>query len=184
MATFNHVQVLRGSSAEIPAVYPPADGVVAIEGGYATDPAKTEGLDPTAEAGSAWYRAVAFDANDKAIAASAVKGVTTLGVGELGAFGISDGDPGTGDLMFAWSPFAGAADCFTFYKLVASIDDPTPSYLEGAMTVAAISDQGAEETTASLDSSQTYYFRVQVIRATSLGKFVVAQSAVIPHQAP
>jgi hypothetical protein len=186
LAAFHHVQVLRGSSGEIPAVNPPAGGVVAIGGGYSTNPAKSEGMDPTAEAGAAWYRAVTFDTANQAIAASPVLGVTTAPIGDLGGLGFTDGAPGSGDLTFTWSPFGGNGDCFTYYKLVASIDDPTPSYLGGSTALVAIGERAASGTTVTdgLTTGQAYYFRIQVIRATAIGKFVVAQSAVSQYVVP
>ena len=186
LAALNHVQVLRGTSAEIPTVYPPTGGVSAVDGGYSTDPAKSDGRDVTLEAGSAWYRAVAFNAEDVAIAASAVKGVSTLGIADLGPLGIVDGAGGSGDVTISWSPFAGSGECFSYYKLVASIDDPTPSYLEGTDFALPIGEQAATGTTVTdgLASGQTYYIRLQAVRVTSLGKFIVAQSAVSQHLAP
>jgi len=186
IASLNHVQVLRGASAEIPTQYPPAGGITAIEGGFSTDPAKSDGRDVTAEAGSAWYRAVAFNAEDVAIAASPAKGVTTAGIADLGPLGIVDGAPDSGDLTFGWSAFGGSGDCFTYYKLVASIEDATPSYLEGTDFAQAVGAQGATGTaiTDGLSSGQSYYFRLQAIRVTSLGKFVVAQSEVQQHLVP
>jgi hypothetical protein len=183
MAGVHHVRVLRGSSAEIPAAYPPADGVVAAAGGYSSDVSKSDGYDATADGGSAWYRAVAFSADDAALAASAVKAVTTQAIGGLGALGVSGSTPG--ELTFDWTAFGGSGECFDFYKLVASVDDPTPSYLEGAQTLAAIGEQGSAGATVSgLSSGNTFYFRLQVIRATSLGKFVVAQTDVVQHTVP
>jgi len=185
MAALNHVQVLRGTSAEIPTTYPPPDWVSAFEGGFSSDPAKSDGRDVTAEAGSAWYRAVAFSGEDVAIAASPVKAVTTIGIKDLGPLAISDG-PSAGELTFGWSPFGGGGDCFSYYKLVASIEDSTPSYLEGTDFALPISEMTASGTTVAdgLTSGQTYHFRIQAVRVTSLGKFIVAQSEVSQHLAP
>lgn len=183
MTSFNHVRVLRGTSAEIPAVYPPAGGVIAVDGGYTTDPAKTDGFDPTAAGGNAWYRAVAFDAAGAAIAASVVQGVTTLGVADLGALVVSGTAPG--QLTFSWTPFAGSGTCFSFYKLVASVDDPTPSYLEGSQVLAAIGDQGASGTVVNgLTGGKTLWLRLQAVRATSLGKFIAAETAPVQYTVP
>ena len=183
MAGVDHVQVLRGTSAEISAAYPPGDGVEAFDGGYSSDPSKSDGADPTGEAGSAWYRAVAFSGDNMAMAASSVKAVTTKAIGGLGALGAGGSTPG--ELTFDWTAFGGSGECFSYYKLVASADDSTPSYLEGAQTLAAIGEQGAAGATVSgLSSGNTFYFRLQVIRATSLGKFVVAQTDVTQHTVP
>ncbi|MES2209751.1 MAG: hypothetical protein V4515_06145 [Chloroflexota bacterium] len=183
LASFNHMQVLRAASAEIPALYPPAPGVVAVDGAYTTDPTRTSGYDVSATSQATWYRAVTFDAQDKAIAVSAVKGVTTVAPGDLGALGVSGSTPG--ELTFSWSSFAGTADCFAFYKLVKAADDPSPSYLTGATALAAIADQAASGTTvAGLPSGSTYWFRVEAIRTTALGKFVIAASTAVQFTVP
>lgn len=186
MAALHHVQVLRGGSGEIPTTYPPSGGVAAVEGAWSADPAKSDGSDTTAEAGTAWYRAVAYTAENVAIAASSSVAVTTVGIAGLGTLDIVPGAAGSGDLTFGWSPFGGSADCFTYYKLVASIEDPTPSYLEGSQYLAAIGDQGATGVaiTDGLTSGATYYFRLQAVRVTSLGKFIVAQSDVVQKPVP
>jgi hypothetical protein len=179
------VKVLRGTSSEIPAAYPPGPGVEAVAGGASSDPSKSDGADTTLDGGNAWYRAVAFGNDNSALAASPVKAVATQGVGALGALGVVDGAAGSGELTFDWTAFAGSSDCFSYYKLVASADDATPSYLEGAQTLAAIGEQGTGEATVSgLSTGNTFYFRLQVIRVTSLGKFVVAQSDVVQHTVP
>ena len=60
-------------------------------------------------------------------------------------------------------------DCFTWYKLVYSESNPSPSYLDGDPYLAAISSQATGSYVASaaeLVSGTTYYLRVQAIRAT------------------
>jgi hypothetical protein len=143
-----------------------------------------DGFDPTEVGGSAWYRAVAYNGENVALAGSASTGLTTIGIADLGSLGISDGAGGA--LTFTWSPFGGDGGCFSYYKLVASVVDDTPSYLEGADFAIPIGEQTAAGTTVTegLTSGETYYFRLQTIRVTSLGKFVVAQTAVIQHAVP
>ena len=184
MAGIHHVQVFRGTSADIPAAYPPAAGVTAIDGGYSGNPAKSDGADPLQVGGNAWYRAVAFSGENAALAASAVAFVTAQPIGWLGALGVGGSTPGA--LSFTWTPYGGGGgECFTYYKLVASADDPTPSYLEGSQALAAIGEKGSAGATVSgLSSGNTLYFRLQVIRATSLGKFVVAETDVVQHTVP
>lgn len=183
LASFDHVRILRGTSSEIPAVYPPGAGVVAIDGGYTTVATTTSGYDVSSSTQSAWYRAVAFDAQDKAIAASVVTGVTTAGAGDLGVIGISGSTPG--ELAFSWAAFGGAAACFSYYKVVKSADDPSPSYLTGATAIAVIGDQAVTGTTVTgLPSGSTYWFRVEAIRTTALGKFVVAASTPVQYTVP
>jgi hypothetical protein len=185
VAAVSRITVLRGASAEIPTGWPPADGVTKVGGATTADLGTTDGFDTTVVGGSAWYRAVAYNSENVALAASASTGLTTIGIADLGGLFISDGaNPGV--LSFTWSPFGGDGGCFSYYKLVASVADPEPSYLKGADFTIPIGDQAATGTTVidGLTSGQTYYFRLQAIRVTSLGKFVVAQTAVIQHAVP
>lgn len=180
---FSHVQVLRGTTADIPTSYPPSGGVVAVDGGYTANPAKTEGFDPTSSSESAWYRTVAYDAGDRAIAASVVTGVRTVAVGDLGM--LDAVGTAAGELTFSWTPFLGSGDCFSYYKLVASLDDPTPSYLEGSNYLAAIGEQmAAGAVVGGLASGKTLWLRLQAVRATDLGKFIVAQTVPIQLAVP
>jgi hypothetical protein len=160
--------------------------VTKVIGATTTNLAASDGFDPTEGSSSAWYRAVAYTGENVAVAASPAKGVTTVGVGDLGPLDLVDGGAGSGDLSFTWSPLGGDGGCFSYYKLVASVDDPTPSYLEGTDFALPIGEQGAIGTTITdeLASGQTYYFRLQAVRVTSLGKFIVAQSAVSQHLVP
>ena len=183
MAGINHIQVLRGTSGEIPMTYPLGPGITAIDGGYTTDVAKTSGFDVREVGGSDWYRAVAYSAQNKPIAASDIRSVSTLGPASLGPLGVSGSTPG--ELTFSWAPLGAAADCFSYYKIVKSADDPAPSYLTGATAIAAIGDQSASGSLVTgLPAGGTYWFRVEAIRATSLGKFVVGASSVVQATIP
>ena len=180
---FNHYTALRNSVADVPLAYPPEGGAIDFGTTYTTDPFKTESYDASAAAGStAWYRAMAFDADDGVIGASDVSSVVAKEVMGLGALFVVDGGAGATD--FAWSPYAGPAACFTFYKLVYSAEDPTPSYLEGAPYIAAISEQGVSAYSASGLEPRTYWFRLQAIRATAFGKFIVAETDVTQFMIP
>lgn len=182
--SFDHYTTLRSASSEIPLAYPPEGGAVDFGTSYLTDPSKTEAFDASVEAGqTAWYRTMTFGIEDQVLAASPAKSATARATVALGILSIES--PASGSLTFTWTPFGGAADCFTFYKLVKSIDDPTPSYLEGADTLAAISEQGASGyAIEGWTPGSTYYFRLQAIRATQTGKFVVAETAPIQYTVP
>ena len=183
MAGINHIQILRGTSGEIPIAYPPGPGIVAIDGGYSTDPGTTSGYDVQEVSGSAWYRAVAYTAQNKPLAASDIRSVSTLGAASLGTLGVSGSTPG--ELTFSWSALGAGADCFSYYKIVKSADDPTPSYLTGATAIAVIGDQSASGSLVTgLPSGGTYWFRIEAVRATSLGKFVVGASSVVQATVP
>jgi len=184
--SFNHYTTLRSSSTEIPLAYPPQAGAVDFGTTYTIDPNKTDAFDSSAEAGSTvYYRAMAFNAEDGVIGASAVSGaVVPQAVQSLGGLAVSQpGGAGTA-AQFDWSAYGGLSACFSYYKLVGSTTNPEPSYLgDGGLDVAIpISLQSASS--ATFDSTQipagTYWFRLQAIRATSLGKFIVAETTVRP----
>lgn len=178
---FGHYVVLRSGSSSIPAAWPPQGGSSAVDGAYSENVAKTDGFDPTPDGGgTAYYRAVAFGPDDRALAASAVKSAATKPVKALGALTVA---PDVTATSFAWAAYGGSADCFSFYKLAYSADDATPSYLEGSSIAWAGSEQAATSTLAEITPG-TYWFRLQVIRATSLGKFVVAQTDVVQYTVP
>jgi hypothetical protein len=183
-AAFNHYTTLRAATADIPLAYPPEGGAVDFGTSYTTDPAKTDAYDASLEGGlETWYRTMAFDAEDGVIAASTARKVVTKSVVDLGGLDITS--PGSGALDFGWTSFGGSAGCFSYYKLVKSADDATPSYLEGAETIAAIGEQAASAySVEGWTPGATYWFRLQAIRATSLGKFVVAETAPIQFTVP
>lgn len=181
---FNHYTTLRSSSPSIPAAYPPQDGAIEVDGSYTMDATATSAVDPSAGPGTTLhYRTLAFDSADRVMAASPVRSAVAKPVAALGALTYASEVPGS--TTFGWTPYDGPGACFSYYKLVASESDPTPSYLEDSSTWAAIADQGA--TSATVDgtpSGTTWYVRLQAIRATALGKIVVAQTDVLTWTAP
>jgi hypothetical protein len=82
-------------------------------------------------------------------------------------------------VTFGWVAADVNAACFTYGKLVASQDDPDPSYLEGSSYIAVVENPGATGVQLEgLPSGKTLWVRYEVIRVTSLGKFVVARTDV------
>lgn len=179
---FDHYLVLRSTSATIPAAYPPHAGTWAVAGTYTTKRTKTDGVDRTERGGAtAHYRAIAFGADDQALAASTVRTVKTTPVKRLGGLTVDSAGSST---TFNWSPFTGSATCYTSYKLVYSADDSTPSYLGGDAIAWGGTKQSVDSGSAVGLSPGTYWFRLQALRATSLGTFVVAQTSVVRHTVP
>jgi hypothetical protein len=183
---FNHYTTLRNTTSTIPKAYPPQGGAVDPGGTYTTHVGKTSAVDTSAAPGTTYYyRAMAFDADDGVIGASAVVSAVAAPVGSLGALGVTPDLVDGTDL--AWTQFGGDEGCFTWYKLVYSETNPTPSYLDGDPYLAALSDPSIGSYVASsgeLLSGHTYYLRVQVIRATDLGLFLVAQTDVVTYLVP
>jgi hypothetical protein len=125
---------------------------------------------------------MAFNADDEVIAVSPVGSAVGKPVKALGALGVAAVAEGT---QLTWTAYGGPGDCFTYYKLAYSETDSTPSYLAGDPYLAAIGEQAASGyTTADLQSGHTYYIRVQVIRATQTGSFLVAETDVATYLVP
>ncbi len=115
------------------------------------------------------------------VAKSATRSATGMGGQDaLGTLTVTDG---TDTTDFEWTPFGGSQGCFTYYKVVYSETDDSPSYLTGANLAAVGSEQSYGSATAPV-ASGTYWFRVQVLRETALGKFVVAETDVVQHLVP
>ncbi len=180
---FNHYTTLRSTSAEIPAAYPPSGGAVDPGTTYTTWPEKTSAYDIGVDAGvTYYYRTMAFNADDGVIAASSVASAMGKPVKALGGLGAAAVAEGT---KLTWAPYGGPAGCFDYYKLVYSETNPEPAYLEGDPYLAAISDQAAGSyTSADLLSGHTYYLRVQALRSTATGAFLVAQTDVATYLVP
>lgn len=183
--SFNHYTTLRSTSPEIPAAYPPSGGAVDPGTTYTTRVEKTSAYDIGVDAGvTYYYRAMAFNADDGVIAASSVASAMGKPVKALGGLGAAAVAEGT---KLTWAPYGGSAACFDYYKLVYSETNPEPAYLEGDPYLAAISDQAAGSYTASaaeLVPGKTYYLRVQALRSTALGTFLVAQTDVTTYLVP
>jgi hypothetical protein len=184
-AAFNHYTTLRSTSDSIPKAYPPQGGAVDPGGTYATNVGKTSAVDADIPAGvTHYYRTMAFDADDGVIAASSVTSAVASPVGSLGSLAVGAVAEGT---KMLWTSYAGPEPCFTYYKVVYSESNPSPSYLGGDPYLAAISDPTTDRYVAgpeALISGHTYYLRVQVIRATDLGGFLVAQTDVATYPVP
>jgi hypothetical protein len=182
---FSHYLTLRNTSESIPKAYPPQGGAVDPGGTYSNSLEKTSAVDADISAGvTYYYRTLAFNADDGVIAASGITSAVAAPVTSLGTLSVGPVTEGT---KLAWSTFTGPEGCFTWYKLVYSESNPSPSYLGGDPYLAALSDPGISQWVAgpeALVSGHTYYLRVQVIRATDLGGFLVAQTEVAPYTVP
>lgn len=180
---FAFYATLRSSSSNIPAAWPPQGGAVKVTTSFAENPEVTSGYD-LAEAGStAWYRTLAISGESTVIGASPVVGATAKPVNGLGPLTI---DPAVEGTSVTWAPYGGLSACFSYYKVVWSIEHDAPSYLAGDPAV-PVEPQGASSVVLSAEQlvpGQTYFVRVQAIRVTGTGKFVIAQSEVKTYEVP
>jgi len=183
---FNPYTTLRNTAESIPQAYPPKGGASYVDGTYTTSVGVTSAVDAGATAGTtSFYRAMAFNADDGVIGASTVVSATPKPVKALGAIGVTD--TGGGIWKVSWSPYGGLAKCFSYYKVVVA-QGHVPDYFGGDQYVAALSGQEASNTQfstaeAGLDPG-AYFIRVQVIRVTELGSFLVGQSDVGAFSVP
>ncbi len=183
-ATFNRYITLRSSTADIPAAYPPQAGAVELLATKSKDPNGTSAADTSATPGGAFYRTLALDAAGQVIGASAVGSSAAAPVQPLGPLTAMPA-PEPGKTKFAWATYGGSPACFTWYKLTYSETNPAPSYPGGDPYWAAVSDQAAGSVVVNGPiSGMTYHVRVQAIRATSVGVFVVAETDALTYTAP
>jgi hypothetical protein len=171
-----HYHVLRSFEGVVAPSYP-APGATEVESATSWSAGITDGFDASFDGGgnSATYRAFAFDASDHLMAFSPTATVTTVAAISLGSLQVVDN--GDGSMTVAWSAADLPDGCFTYGKLVASAEDPDPSYLKGSPYLAVIGDPGTTAVTIDAVSSGTW-LRYELIRGTGTGKFVVGRTAV------
>jgi hypothetical protein len=173
-----HYHTLRALDGSVAASYP--GGGTEIDSATTWDAGTTDAFDASLGGGkTATYRTFAFDGDDHVIAYSQPQSVGTIDRLDITGFAWEQNGAGTGSITFSWTSPSINAGCFSYGKLVASAEDPDPSYLKGAATLQVISDLGTNEVTVEKATGTTAYVRYQLIRATSTGKFVVAQTDVL-----
>ena len=173
-----HYHTLRSLDGGVAPSYP--GGGSEIDSATAWDAGTTDGFDASLGGGkTATYRTFAFDEDDDVIAYSQPQTVATLDRLGIAGFAWEQNGAGSGSITFSWTPPSVNAGCFSYGKLVASTEDPDPSYLKGSATLAVISDLETSGATVDKAPGTTAYVRYQLIRATSTGKFVVAQTDVL-----
>jgi hypothetical protein len=180
---FNHYTTLRNDVNNVPMAYPPQGGAIDFGGTYTTDHTVLSAVDAKGDTGvQYWYRTMAFNAADQVIGATGVGSAMILPTASLGSVGVA---PDAGGTLISWTPYGGNGACFTWYKVLASTTNPNPSYLTGDPYVYAGSSQGESSTVVSdLVSGETYFIRVQAIKATALGLFVAGQTDVATYTVP
>ena len=182
-ARFHHFTTLRSAGPDIPMAYPPQNGAVDFGTSYSSKSSAMSAFDVAAPPGAtSYYRTMVFDAADAVIATSGVAQVVAKPVAGLGPLAVA---PDPGGTRFTWTPYGGGSDCFTFYKLSYTLDSSPPSYLAGDTTLLASADQSqATYVSPDLVSGETYTFRLEVIRGTDTGKFVVAHTDLATYTVP
>jgi hypothetical protein len=172
-----HYHVLRSLEGDVPATWP-TDGGDDVESATSWSAGITDGFDAGLDGGtSVTYRAFAFDDEDHFLASSPSRTVTTVAALSLGEPGIVEDGPGS--ITISWSGADLAEGCFSYGKLVASEEDPDPSYMKGSPYLVVV--ENPDTTSVSLDglpSGKTVWLRYELIRVTGTGKFIAGGTDV------
>lgn len=173
-AGFHHYTALRSENRDIPPFYPPIAPAVDWGGTYATDRFVVSAVDATFEPSQPdWnYRVMSYDAQGRVVESSSVVTAQLLPVAALGPASAEPAGPRTTRLE--WGAYAGLSACFTEYRILYGAADPPTTLL------ATVSDRRTTTLeTDALRAGTTYLLRVEAIRTTALGSFVVARSELI-----
>ena len=176
---FHHYTALRSPEREIEPHWPPIAPAVDWGDTYATDRFVTSGADASIiPSDTTWfYRLMAYDADGAVIGTSPVRSGTLRPVDELGPVEVEAADDGRTRLR--WEAYDGPADCFSHYRV---------QYGTGGIPSAVLAIVSARETTElltdALHAGIGYQLRVQAVRATTLGAFVVGETEISSYAVP
>jgi hypothetical protein len=117
---------------------------------------------------------MSYDAEDRVIESSAVVTARLLPVAALGP---AAAEPAAGRrTRIDWEAYAGPSACFTEYRILYGVSDPPTTLL------ATVSERRTTRLeTDALRAGTTYVLRVEAIRTTALGSFVVARSDPVTY---
>ena len=111
------------------------------------------------------------------IGASPVRSAQLHPTEDLGAIRAAPAEDG--GTRLSWNAYGGFSRCFSSYRITFGLDGSPTTVL------AVVSDQAtAELRTDALHPGTTYTLRVQAVRATPLGSFVVGESQVATYTVP
>lgn len=176
---FHHYTALRSPEREIEPHWPPIAPAVDWGDTYATDRFVTSGADASIiPSDTTWfYRLMAYDADGVVIGTSPVRTGQLRPVDGLGAVEVEAADDGRTRLR--WEAYDGPADCFSHYRVqygTSGFPDTVLAIVSGRDTTELLTD--------ALHAGIGYQLRVQAVRATTLGAFVVGESEITGHVAP
>ena len=177
---FHHYTGLRSLEPDVAPDYPPIAPAVDWGHSYGTDRFVTSAVDATLIPSEAdfYYRVMAYDEGNRAIAASVVRRTRPTEVVDLGALVVEPAAEGA--TRIDWSLFGGLGRCFSAYRVIIGTGGAAPS-----STLTVISSQALSELeTTGLHAGATYEVRVDVVRTTTLGSFVVASTATVTYTVP
>jgi hypothetical protein len=119
------------------------------------------------------YRTMAFSADGRIYARSGVRTVAVKPIETLGTLTVA---PDGAGLAFDWTASSASAACFTWYKLVVSTTDETPSYLTGDTYLWVGENPATARAVIDPLASGTYHFRLQALRSSEAGTLLVAET--------
>ena len=176
---FHHYTALRSPQEEIPRNWPPVAPAVDWGRTYTTDRFVTSAVDASIfPSETVWnYRVIAYDARNQAIAASPVSTARLLEPSGLGSLDVGAGPDGV--IRLGWRAYGGEDRCFSAYRVLADGGDGTFD------TLTIVSTKGAAgvETDALLPGT-TYRLRVEAVRTTTLGSFVLGETDTVTFALP
>ena len=179
-AEFHHYTALRSVESDVASAYPPIAPAVDWGDSYATDRFVTSAVDASLIPSEAMfsYRVMAYDADDGAVAASPVRRARPAQMVDLGTLQMEEGSGGATGLK--WTLFGGSPACFSSYRVLTGPADGTPS-----TTLTVISSQATTDLeTGGLHAGEAYVVRVDAVRTTTLGSFVVARTETASYKVP
>ena len=176
---FHHYTALRSPERDIEPHWPPIAPAVDWGDTYATDRFVTSGADASIiPTDTTWfYRLMAYNADGAVIGSSPVRSAQLLPVDELGPLEIEAADDGRTRL--SWEAYDGPADCFSHYR----VQYGTAGSPNTVLAIVSGRDR-TELLTDALHAGIGYQLRVQAVRATTLGAFVVGETEISTYVVP
>jgi hypothetical protein len=176
---FHHYIALRSPERRISTKYPPIAPAVDWGDTYATDRFVTSAVDASIlPSETPWhYRVMAYDARGRVIGASPVRIGRLRDAVNVGPLVVEAGPDET--TRIGWIPYRGTGRCFSAYRVLFSIGGGPSTVLT------VVSDQDARSIeTAALHPGTTYQLRVQAVRTSLQGSFVLGQSDTVSYTVP
>ena len=168
----------RSPERRIEPQYPPIAPAVDWGDLYATDPFVTSGFDATVipSATTWYYRVMAYDAAGRVLSTSPVRSAR---LHPVAAMELEVETTDDGRTLLRWTPFDGRPGCFSSYRILYG----TGGFANTLLTTVSARER-TELETGALHPGASYTLRVQAVRTTTLGHFVVGETAIVTHLVP
>jgi hypothetical protein len=176
---FHHYIALRSPERRIRPAYPPIAPAVDWGDTYATDRFVTSAVDASiVPSDTEWhYRVMAYDERGRVVGASPVRSGRLREPVSLDPLTVEAGPDDT--TRIGWTSYRGQGSCFSEYRLTFGIGDAPSTVLT------VISDQDTTSIeTAALHAGAAYQLRVQAVRTTLQGSFVLGESDPVTYTVP